>query len=90
VRLAKVLMSNAVDYRFVKGSRDEIKEKARQIAYACLGDCVDGKTEFLFNPTGEWQSINSCSAADSVVTGRKLVVQFSAAIPAPSWAAAPW
>jgi S-adenosylmethionine synthetase len=65
VRLAKVLMSNAVDYRFVQGSRDEVRERARQIAYACLGDCVDSKTEFLFNPTGEWQAINSCSAADS-------------------------
>jgi S-adenosylmethionine synthetase len=81
VRLAKVLMSNAVDYRFVQGSRDEVRERARQIAYACLGDCVDSKTEFLFNPTGEWQAINSCSAADSGVTGRKLVVQFYGGYP---------
>jgi S-adenosylmethionine synthetase len=36
---------------------------------------VDKKTEFLFNPTGEWKAVNSCSAADSGVTGRKLVVQ---------------
>ena len=36
---------------------------------------MDKKTEFLFNPTGEWNAINSCSAADSGVTGRKLVVQ---------------
>jgi len=74
-------MSNAVDYRFVQGSRDEVRERARQIAYACLGDCVDSKTEFLFNPTGEWQAINSCSAADSGVTGRKLVVQFYGGYP---------
>jgi len=81
VRLAKVLMSNAVDYRFVKGNKNKVKEKAKKIAFDCLGDCIDKKTEFLFNPTGEWQAINSCSAADSGVTGRKLVVQFYGGYP---------
>jgi S-adenosylmethionine synthetase len=47
----------------------------------CLSDWVDDKTEFLFNPTGEWQAINSCSAADSGVTGRKLVVQLYGGYP---------
>jgi S-adenosylmethionine synthetase len=84
VRLAKVLMSNAIDYRRVKKSdKGKIKEKARAIAFGC--DCtqgwIDKKTEFLFNPTGEWQAINSCSAADSGVTGRKLVVQFYGGYP---------
>ncbi|MBN1664344.1 MAG: methionine adenosyltransferase [Deltaproteobacteria bacterium] len=81
VRLAKVLMSNAIDYRFVKGNRNNVKEKAKKIAFGCLADCVDKKTEFLFNPTGEWQAVNSCSAADSGVTGRKLVVQFYGGYP---------
>jgi S-adenosylmethionine synthetase len=81
IRLAKVLMSNAVDYRFVKGNRKIVKEKAKKIAFECLADYVDKKTEFLFNPTGEWQAINSCSAADSGVTGRKLVVQFYGGYP---------
>jgi S-adenosylmethionine synthetase len=80
-RLIKVLMSNAVDYRFVKGSKERIKEKAKKIAFLALKDWVDKKTEFLFNPTGEWQAINSCSAADSGVTGRKLVVQFYGGYP---------
>lgn len=84
IRLAKVLMSNAIDYRRVKKSdKGKIREKARQIAFEC--DCtkgwIDKKTEFLFNPTGEWQAINSCSAADSGVTGRKLVVQFYGGYP---------
>ena len=84
VRLAKVLMSNAIDYRRVKKSdKGRIREKARKIAFEC--DCthgwIDKKTEFLFNPTGEWQAINSCSAADSGVTGRKLVVQFYGGYP---------
>lgn len=79
--LAKVLMSNAVDYRFVNGTREKVKEEARKIAFDCLGDYVDGATEFLFNPTGEWRAINSCSAADSGVTGRKLVVQFYGGYP---------
>jgi len=84
VRLAKVLMSNAIDYRQVKKSdKGRIREKARKIAFEC--DCthgwIDKKTEFLFNPTGEWQAINSCSAADSGVTGRKLVVQFYGGYP---------
>jgi S-adenosylmethionine synthetase len=47
----------------------------------CLDGWVDEKTEFLFNPTGEWQAINSCSAADSGVTGRKLVVQLYGGYP---------
>ena len=81
IRLAKVLMSNAVDYRFVKGSRKKVKDQAKKIAFECLGDYTDKKTEFLFNPTGEWQAVNSCSAADSGVTGRKLVVQFYGGYP---------
>jgi S-adenosylmethionine synthetase len=47
----------------------------------CLKDWTDDKTKFLFNPTGEWQAINSCSAADSGVTGRKLVVQLYGGYP---------
>jgi len=81
LRLAKVLMSNAVDYRFVDGDRSAVKERARKIAFDCLKDWVDEKTEFLFNPTGEWRAVNSCSAADSGVTGRKLVVQFYGGYP---------
>lgn len=71
-----VLMSNAVDYRQVPESfRNTVEHVAKDIAWDALGDFVDDNTEFLFNPTGEWQAINSCSAADSGVTGRKLVVQ---------------
>jgi S-adenosylmethionine synthetase len=81
IRLAKVLMSNAVDYRFVKGGKGKVKERARKLAFDCLADWVDKKTEFLFNPTGEWDALNSCSAADSGVTGRKLVVQFYGGYP---------
>lgn len=82
VRVAKVLMSNPVDYRHIAGhGRDEIEEMAKEKAFACLGKWVDKDTEFLFNPTGEWQAVNSCSAADSGVTGRKLVCQFYGAYP---------
>ncbi len=82
VRLAKVLMSNAIDYRFAKGKNGcAIERKARKIAFDSLKGCVDKNTEFLFNPTGEWQAVNSCSAADSGVTGRKLVVQFYGGYP---------
>jgi S-adenosylmethionine synthetase len=82
VRLAKVLMSNSIDYRNVsKADKPKIKAKAQKIAFECLKDWVDKKTEFLFNPTGEWEAINSCSAADSGVTGRKLVVQFYGGFP---------
>ena len=81
VRLAKVLMSNSIDYRFVKGNRNKVREKAKKIAFDCLKDCADKKTEFIFNPTGEWDAVNSCSAADSGVTGRKLVVQFYGGYP---------
>ncbi len=81
LRVAKVLMSNSIDYRFVKGSRLKIRDRAKKIAFDALEDCVDKKTEFLFNPTGEWNAINSCSAADSGVTGRKLVVQFYGGFP---------
>ena len=80
-RVAKVLMSNSIDYRFVKGNRLKIRDRAKKIAFEALKDCVDKKTEFLFNPTGEWNAINSCSAADSGVTGRKLVVQFYGGYP---------
>jgi S-adenosylmethionine synthetase len=79
-RLAKVLMSNAIDYRYVT-ERDGIEETAKRIAFECLGDWVDNDTEFLFNPTGEWQAVHSCSAADSGVTGRKLVCQLYGAYP---------
>jgi S-adenosylmethionine synthetase len=82
IRLAKVLMSNAIDYRYTKGKNAcAIEKKARKIAFDCLKDWVDKKTEFLFNPTGEWKAVNSCSAADSGVTGRKLVVQFYGGYP---------
>ena len=81
LRVAKVLMSNAVDYRFVKGDRLKVRDRAKKIAFECLKEFVDKKTEFLFNPTGEWNAINSCSAADSGVTGRKLVVQFYGGYP---------
>ena len=80
-RLAKVLMSNSIDYRYVKGNRLKVRDRAKKIAFDCLKDYVDKKTEFLFNPTGEWNAINSCSAADSGVTGRKLVVQFYGGYP---------
>jgi S-adenosylmethionine synthetase len=82
LRVAKVLMSNAIDYRHIGGhSREEVEAIARVQAFECLGNWVDDKTEFLFNPTGEWQAVNSCSAADSGVTGRKLVCQFYGAFP---------
>ena len=81
IRIAKVLMSNSIDYRFVKGSKKKVREKAKKIAFDCLKDCIDKKTEFLFNPTGEWNAVNSCSAADSGLTGRKLVVQFYGGFP---------
>jgi S-adenosylmethionine synthetase len=82
VRVATVLMSNAVDYRQVPDTfRSTIEHVARDIAMEALQDQVDDKTLFLFNPTGEWQAINSCSAADSGVTGRKLVVQLYGGYP---------
>ena len=81
LRLAKVLMSNAIDYRYAPKNKGDIEREARKIAYASLGEWVDKKTEFLFNPTGEWQAVNSCSSADSGVTGRKLVVQFYGGYP---------
>ncbi|HLA27126.1 MAG TPA: methionine adenosyltransferase [Syntrophales bacterium] len=80
-RVAKVLMSNAIDYRCVNEGVGFIEEKAKRIAMGSLGRWVDEKTEFLFNPTGEWQAVNSCSAADSGLTGRKLVVQFYGGYP---------
>jgi S-adenosylmethionine synthetase len=81
-RVATVLMSNAIDYRHVpEGFRNSIEPLAKKIAMNCLGEWVDEKTDFLFNPTGEWQAINSCSAADSGVTGRKLVVQLYGGYP---------
>jgi len=82
VRVATVLMSNAIDYRHVpQGFRNSIEPLAKQIAMNHLTEWVDEQTDFLFNPTGEWQSINSCSAADSGVTGRKLVVQLYGGYP---------
>ncbi|HUH67188.1 MAG TPA: methionine adenosyltransferase [Syntrophales bacterium] len=81
-RVATVLMSNAIDYRQVPdNARAGVEAQAKKIAMACLKDWVDEKTDFLFNPTGEWQAINSCSAADSGVTGRKLVVQLYGGYP---------
>ncbi|MCK9274146.1 MAG: methionine adenosyltransferase [Syntrophales bacterium] len=80
VRVAKVLMSNAIDYRHVAES-GEIESAAQKIAFECLADWIDSKTEFMFNPTGEWQAVHSCSAADSGVTGRKLVCQLYGAFP---------
>jgi len=82
LRVATVLMSNAIDYRRVPdNAKASIEPQARHIAIECLGSWVDEKTDFLFNPTGEWQAINSCSAADSGVTGRKLVVQLYGGYP---------
>ncbi|MBN2517074.1 MAG: methionine adenosyltransferase, partial [Deltaproteobacteria bacterium] len=82
LRVAKVLMSNAIDYRHIAGHRrEEIEELAKENAFGCLEEWVDENTEFMFNPTGEWQAVNSCSAADSGVTGRKLVCQFYGAYP---------
>ncbi len=82
VRTAKVLMSNAVDYRFApKGGHKAIEGQAKRVAFESLGDWVDKKTQFLFNPTGEWRAVYSCSSADSGVTGRKLVVQFYGGYP---------
>ncbi len=82
LRVAKVLMSNAVDYRCEpKGGRKAIEKEAKRIAFESLGKWVDKKTEFLFNPTGEWRAVYSCSSADSGVTGRKLVVQFYGGYP---------
>jgi S-adenosylmethionine synthetase len=82
LRVSTVLMSNAIDYRSVSDNmRDSVEPKARRIAMDCLKGWVDEKTAFLFNPTGEWQAINSCSAADSGVTGRKLVVHLYGGYP---------
>jgi len=78
--VTKVLMSNAIDYRHVAES-EEIEETAKKIAFDGLGEWINGKTEFLFNPTGEWQAVHSCSAADSGVTGRKLVCQLYGGYP---------
>ncbi|MDQ5987946.1 MAG: S-adenosylmethionine synthase [Syntrophus sp. SKADARSKE-3] len=77
-----ILMSNAVDYRQVPESfRNTVERVAKDVAFDALSEYVDDDTEFLFNPTGEWQAINSCSAADSGVTGRKLVVQLYGGYP---------
>jgi S-adenosylmethionine synthetase len=82
LRVATVLMSNPIDYRLVAdNARASVEPQARHLAMECLGSWVDEKTDFLFNPTGEWQAINSCSAADSGVTGRKLVVQLYGGYP---------
>jgi S-adenosylmethionine synthetase len=80
VKLKKVLMSNAIDYRYVTAD-NETEETAKKIAFDCLEEWVDVETEFLFNPTGEWQAVHSCSAADSGLTGRKLVCQLYGAYP---------
>ena len=77
-----ILMSNAVDYRQVPDSfRNTVERVARDVAFDVLSEYADDDTEFLFNPTGEWQAVNSCSAADSGVTGRKLVVQLYGGYP---------
>lgn len=80
LRVAKVLMSNAIDYRYVTTS-NEVESIAKKMAFECLAEWVDDGTEFLFNPTGEWQAVHSCSAADSGITGRKLVCQLYGAYP---------
>lgn len=81
-RLAKVLMSNAIDYRATAGlGKKAIQAEAKRLAFESMGEWATKKTEFLFNPTGEWRAIYSCSAADSGVTGRKLVVQFYGGYP---------
>ena len=81
-KVTTVLMSNAIDYRQSSAkNRSAVERKARAIAMRCLKGWIDNKTKFLFNPTGEWQAINSCSAADSGVTGRKLVVQLYGGFP---------
>jgi S-adenosylmethionine synthetase len=75
-------MSNAIDYRQVPEKyRSSIEDQARQIAFDCLNEWIDKDTKFIFNPTGEWNAMNSCSAADSGVTGRKLVVQLYGGYP---------
>jgi len=75
-------MSNAIDYRQVPEKyRSSIEDQARQIAFDCLNKWIDKDTKFIFNPTGEWNAVNSCSAADSGVTGRKLVVQLYGGYP---------
>ncbi|MDA8125152.1 MAG: methionine adenosyltransferase [Deltaproteobacteria bacterium] len=82
VRLVKVLMSNSIDYRYAKGKNAcAIEKLAKQIAFESLKGWADKKTEFFFNPTGEWKAVNSCSAADSGVTGRKLVAQLYGGYP---------
>jgi S-adenosylmethionine synthetase len=54
VRVATVLMSNAVDYRQVPDTfRSTVEHVARDIAMEALQDRVDDKTVFFFNPTGE-------------------------------------
>ncbi|MCF8054898.1 MAG: methionine adenosyltransferase domain-containing protein [Deltaproteobacteria bacterium] len=81
-RVPTVLMSNAIDYRHVPSEmRSIVEEQAKVIAFEALGNYVDKNTRFLFNPTGEWNAVNSCSAADSGVTGRKLVVQLYGGYP---------
>ncbi len=81
-RVATVLVSNAIDYRYVPaGEENLIESKVKAIAQQCLGKWFDEQTQFLFNPTGEWRAVNSCSSADSGVTGRKLVVQFYGGYP---------
>jgi S-adenosylmethionine synthetase len=81
-RVTTVLMSNAIDYRQVPEKyRSSIEDQARQIAFDCLNEWIDKDTKFIFNPTGEWNAMNSCSAADSGVTGRKLVVQLYGGYP---------
>lgn len=82
LRVATILMSNPIDYRCIADhARASVEPLARHIAMECLKNWVDEKTEFLFNPTGEWKAVNSCSAADSGVTGRKLVVQLYGGYP---------
>jgi S-adenosylmethionine synthetase len=82
LRVAKVLMSNAIDYRCApRGGHKAIEKEAKRIAFESLGKWADNKTQFLFNPTGEWRAVYSCSSADSGITGRKLVVQFYGGYP---------
>jgi len=79
-KITKVLMSNAINYQ-CDFEKDLLENIAKNIAFKVLGEHISPNTEFLFNPTGNWDSKNSCSAADSGITGRKLVVQLYGGFP---------
>ncbi len=60
--------------------RSSIEDQARQVT-DCLNKWIDKDTKFIFNPTGEWNAVNSCSAADSELPAAKLVVQLYGGYP---------